>query len=168
MNISAFLANKCFEFLLDAPSRNITSSPPKINCLPPWSLELVAFKQACNGCGCCVDSCENDILILDGDGYPRVDFTRGYCSFCGACAKSCSEGAISQSLGGTPWNLRAQITSKCLSGQNIMCRTCIEHCREGAIVTKTGNLFGLPVVQKMKCTGCGACVHPCPVAAIKI
>jgi len=38
-------------------------------------------------------------------------------------------------------------------------------CPTGALVYNTGEL---PVIDKEKCTGCGACIEACPMSALKL
>jgi ferredoxin-type protein NapF len=50
-----------------------------------------------------------------------------------------------------------------------MCQTCKDACGDGAIrfVYAAGRIPE-PQVDLDRCTGCGACVAPCPAAAIEI
>lgn len=52
---------------------------------------------------------------------------------------------------------------------NVVCRTCGDAC-EAAAIRFRPRLGGaaLPEVDGEKCTGCGACVAPCPAAAITL
>lgn len=179
MNLTSFLANKCFEYLLRSDldqaneNRRIAigripagNTPSCFTTLPPWAPGPQDFKQLCNGCGDCVSHCENSILILRG-GYPVVDFSRGPCSFCGACARSCSRKALHYDRGRHPWNLLFFITPDCLMQNSVVCSTCREQCDRGAIVLpRTINNSQKPVVIADKCNGCGACFRSCPVGAI--
>ena len=61
----------------------------------------------------------------------------------------------------------AFITENCLAYGNTVCRSCAEACEPGAIRFRP-RLGGaaLPEVDAAVCTGCGACVAPCPAKAI--
>jgi len=135
----------------------------------PWAREPNLFKSVCDGCGVCLASCENKILILNSDGYPQIDFSMGSCNFCGACAESCPKDAFNYGSSQSPWNLKAFITSDCLSHNNVLCRTCAEHCEEEAIIIpKKNGVISAPHILAEKCTGCGACYNACPTKAIEI
>ena len=102
-------------------------------------------------------------------GYPEVDFKRGECTFCGACAAACKEGALQRTEGSPPWTIRAQIAEDCLARRGVECRICSDHCAATAI-RFSPRLGGPPVaeIEAASCTGCGACVAPCPVTAIRL
>ena len=182
MYFTSYLANKCFEYLLNSDSgkddnhhfisQQISSqSSPSINFFvpPPWVRDIKLFKSICDGCGECFACCESKILVPDCDGYPHVDFSQASCSFCGACAESCPKGAFSYEPSSPPWNLKAFITGTCLSHNNVLCRTCAEHCEEEAIIIpKTNGTISAPRILTDRCNGCGACYGPCPVKAIEI
>ena len=180
MNLTSFLANKCFEYLLKCGSdqenanprtfiqqKSATVSAPHFVLAPPWAVKAELFKKLCDGCGECLSHCEKNILILNKEGYPAVDFSRGSCSFCGACARNCPSDALRYDPLLPPWNLLAFITGRCLVHSRVLCSTCVEHCDKGAInLPKAIHQDQLPVVLAEKCNGCGACFSSCPVHAI--
>ena len=136
---------------------------------PPWSLAESDFLDACTRCGDCVRACPTHILVAGDGGYPIVDFTRGECTFCGDCATRCASGALRRAEGKAPWSARAVISERCLARQKIECRVCGEQCAAGAI--RFSPLIGgmaQPVLDQERCTGCGACLAPCPTQAIAI
>jgi len=179
MNLTSFLANKCFEFLLNAGNEEEKklhgraarlksgSNPSGQVILPPWTHDIQSFRLLCDGCGNCISSCTGNILIRDSHGCPQVDFSGGPCTFCGACAESCPRGAFSYEPSTVPWTLKAFITDDCLAHDNVLCRTCAEHCQEKAIsIPNTSGPISAPLILSEKCNGCGACFNPCPVSAI--
>lgn len=178
MNLTSFLANKCFEYLLKCDAEQDTgqscvqllpSPPAQLSILPPWSQNSKIFKSMCNGCGDCISACENSILILNKNGYPQVDFMRGSCNFCGACAKSCHQGALRYEPLSLPWDIYAYIGAGCLVNNNVVCSTCIEHCdKEAIVIPRIIDNEKLPQVLTDSCDGCGACFKACPVHAIEI
>jgi ferredoxin-type protein NapF len=124
--------------------------------------------EACTQCGDCIEACPEKILTTGDGQYPVTDFGRGECTFCGDCAVVCAEGAfVPQSS--QPWTIRANIKDVCLSRRGITCRTCGDICEPRAITfeLKLGGVAN-PSVDPEKCTGCGACYHPCPVDAIQL
>lgn len=136
---------------------------------PPWALTEEAFLAACSRCGACLPVCPTEIIVV-AHGYPEVDFQRGECTFCGACAAVCPDGALSRIDSHTvPWTIKAQIADTCLARHGTECRTCGDHCAAAAI-RFSPRLGGPPVavVDAGSCTGCGACVAPCPATAISV
>ena len=182
MNLTSFLANKCFEYLLKCDAGDdagqscvqlLSSEQPSLlsqfSIQPPWSCNSKVFESLCDGCGDCITACENSILILNKNGYPQVDFSQGPCNFCGACAKSCPQEALKYEPSLPPWNLHVQINSKCLTKNNVICSTCIEQCdKEAIVIPRIIDKEKLPWVLTDLCDGCGACLKVCPVHAIEI
>lgn len=136
---------------------------------PPWALAEELFGAACSRCGDCLPVCPTRIIVL-GRGYPEVDFKRGECTFCGACAAACKDGALLRTTDqAAPWAIKAQIAASCLPRHGVECRICGDHCLVAAI-RFSPRLGGPPLaeVDPASCTGCGACVAPCPVTAISL
>ncbi len=136
---------------------------------PPWALAGEAFLAACSRCGECLPVCPTRIIVLVR-GYPEVDFKHGECSFCGACVAACTDRALLRSENREqPWTIKAQIADSCLPARGVECRICGDRCPAAAI-RFSPRLGGPPVakVDAASCTGCGACVAPCPVAAITL
>lgn len=134
---------------------------------PPWALAEELFAAACSRCGDCVPVCATRIIVIVR-GIPQVDFKRGKCTFCGNCATACKDGALLRTADqAAPWAIKAQIAASCLARRGVECRICGDHCPVTAI-RFSPRLGGPPVaeVDPASCTGCGACVAPCPVAAI--
>lgn len=136
---------------------------------PPWALAEARFAAACSRCGDCARACPTHIIRQGDGGYPTVDFALGECTFCGDCATACSAQALIRAAGQPPWQIRASIGESCLARRGVECRICGEQCGENAIrfVPQVGGI-AQPVVDSARCTGCGACVAPCPVSAISV
>jgi len=63
----------------------------------------------------------------------------------------------------------AAISDACLARAGIACMSCRDACPEQAIrpQLRRGGPF-LPEVAGSACTGCGACIPPCPAHAIAL
>lgn len=145
--------------------RNNKSVPVR----PPWAMDESLFLDACSRCGDCLKACPESILITEGpEGYPVVDFSLGECTFCGDCVNICPTNALSRSLP-YPWMVKAQISDRCLPMQQVICTTCGEQCDAKAITFSPQiGAVSQPELNRDVCSGCGACVAPCPVQAIEV
>lgn len=153
----------------------IRERSPKPPSRPPWALAEAGFVAACSAeCeSACIEACPERILVCAADGRPEIRFELGACTFCANCAEACPTGALvkhdacGRQL--SPWSLKAVVANRCLAISGITCRACGEACAEDAIVFRLGlNGTALPAVSDDTCTGCGACVKPCPVDAIAL
>lgn len=132
---------------------------------PPGAGTEARFLADCTGCGACVDACPEGILAMSG-GYPEVQFSHGGCDFCGACADVCRPGALS---GAAVFGHRVTIGSGCLSAAGVVCRICAEQCETGAIrIRPAVGGRAAPELDAAACTGCGACIGPCPAGAVAV
>lgn len=139
-------------------------SPKPVSLTPPWSQP--DFYDRCTGCRRCVDACPEQILYLSTDNRAAIQFARG-CSLCQACVDHCPTGALALSGPAFPW--RAQISSACLSQQQIACRSCDDQCEAQALrFVLRAHQAAQPQIDPDCCTGCGACLAPCPVNAISL
>lgn len=138
---------------------------------PPWAIAPPAFEQTCSRCDACIAACPSRIIVLGEAGFPRIDFRlgTGECSFCGECATACQPGALKRQPNAVPWRLKAAIGAACLAFQGVVCRACGDRCNAAAIRFRP-RLGGaaLPELDTARCTGCGACVGVCPVAAVGV
>lgn len=140
-------------------------APPR----PPWARAEAEFAARCTRCGDCARACPTGIVRQGDGGYPTVDFSAGECTFCGDCAARCQPAALLRAGGAAPWMLRAAIDDKCLARRFVECRVCGEMCDASAIRFRPqpGGI-AQPELDAVACTGCGACVAPCPAAAIAV
>ncbi|WP_035853497.1 ferredoxin-type protein NapF [Deefgea rivuli] len=133
---------------------------------PPWAVPQ--FLDRCTRCGDCVSACPTQIIKVGAGGFPNVDFSAGECTFCGDCASACTPQALLHSEA-APWSLRANISESCLAEQGIECRICGEACDERAIRFELAiGKVAHPHIKTEQCTGCGACLAPCPSQSIRI
>lgn len=140
---------------------------------PAGSHSIKNFQSKCVACQLCVRECPNHVLrpsLRLGDfGQPEMAFDKGYCTpDCTRCAAVCPAGAITPlsaeakahtHIGEAKWH-----ADRCLAAtEGVNCSACFRHCPAKAIErvpNKDGVL--IPVVDSLKCVGCGACEHVCP------
>jgi ferredoxin-type protein NapF len=154
---------------VDPSRRNIlfgrrpqTPSTPR----PPWA--SAAFFKLCTRCGDCGTACPSQIIKVGDGGYPRIDFSQGECTFCSECVNVCPTKALQQE-GAPPWNIHAEIDQTCLAQQGVDCRICGEACDYQAIRFQLAiGKVAQPIVDSEQCSGCGACVAPCPSNSIRL
>lgn len=158
---------------VDRARRNLlrarrTDAPPPLR--PPWT-DAARMTAACTRCGECIRACPERVLTSGDGGYPAFDPTlsAGACTFCGACAEACDEAVFDRSAT-PPWTVRAVLSAEtCLAAAGVHCQSCRDACLDGAvtIALRIGGP-GLPAINTKACTGCGACVAPCPATAISL
>lgn len=139
---------------------------------PPWSVAEPLFVDRCTRCTDCIAACPGRIIEKGQGGFPHINFQLGECDFCGECVMHCKAGVLQQDAmdaGQAPWPLKVSISDACIARNGVICRSCAERCVERAIVFRP-QLGGVsyPELDLTTCTGCGACVGPCPVAAVKV
>ncbi|HVJ62134.1 MAG TPA: ferredoxin-type protein NapF [Tahibacter sp.] len=134
---------------------------------PPWSLAEDVFSDRCTRCGDCGEACPETLIVRGDGGFPVVDFSRGECTFCGACADACEAAAFGP-RDVAPWRLAPSIADACLARHGVHCEVCRDACATGALRFKPRVPVSLPEPDAALCTGCGACVSACPVAAIAL
>ncbi len=136
---------------------------------PPWAREELSFTQACTQCGKCHDACPQGLIIDGHAGYPIVTFKNDGCTFCGQCVQACDEDcftAYDEGVG-KAWNLRISVSEACVEPKGVTCRMCLDACEFGALSIRPmlGGRAQLSIDADC-CTGCGACISSCPVAAL--
>jgi ferredoxin-type protein NapF len=138
--------------------------PPR----PPWALAEAAFLERCTRCGECTRACPRELIAAGDGGYPVVSFAKQGCTLCGDCERACAPRALERGRGAA-WEWKAVVDGRCVVVQRIECRICADACEAGAISMAPGS-GGIdePTVSREACTGCGACVAPCPTTAIRL
>ena len=104
---------------------------------------------------------------------PEMSFEKGYCRpECTECSQVCPTGAINAittadktavSIGHAVWIKRNCVVNT----DEVQCTNCEYHCPTSAITLvskEPGNEKSLkiPVIDKERCIGCGACEYLCP------
>lgn len=135
---------------------------------PPWALLEPKFIEICTRCSECVRHCPEHILKKGSGGFPEIDFHISGCVFCGQCVEVCTEAALVKQENARPWGLLATVSDSCISLHGVTCRACGDACDEQAILFKIESRgVSTPMIDESKCTGCGFCLKPCPVDAMK-
>lgn len=132
----------------------------------PWVRSEQEFTDNCTRCHDCMVACPEKIIVKGDGGFPQIDFNKGECTFCSDCVKNCSEDLFF-SLDDEPWQLKANITDDCLAEKKVVCLVCGEQCETEAIsfIPRVGGVSE-PSLSVNDCSGCGACLKPCPTNAI--
>lgn len=154
--------------------------------LPPGAGSLRGFNLKCVGCQLCVTQCPNHVLrpagVFSRSFQPEMAFDRGYCRpECTKCGEVCPAGAIRPvtpvrkrhiHCGQAVWH-----KERCIAfAEGVKCNACERHCPVKAITfvalkPNDPKSVKVPVVDRAKCIGCGACEHLCaarPMPAMQI
>ncbi len=134
---------------------------------PPYYLDEENdsfFLTNCINCdGLCSTVCEENIIVIQEDLTPRLDFTISGCTYCDECAKACPKNVLKIEY-------KKYISAKieidilsCLSWNQTMCFSCKDPCLDNAIDFLA--MFR-PSINN-SCTSCGFCIKICPTNAIK-
>jgi ferredoxin-type protein NapF len=133
---------------------------------PPWARER--FTNLCVRCQRCAAACPERIIVQGDGGFPELDFGRGECTFCGDCADACPEPVFDKAQV-EPWRARAVIADTCLTVRGVVCRSCRDACPADAVQFDFApGRAARARIEADRCTGCGACVAPCPVGAVRV
>jgi ferredoxin-type protein NapF len=136
---------------------------------PPGALRPAEFVNTCTRCHECIRACPTQVIVSGSSRFPVLDFSRGECTSCGDCITACPDGALYAEHVTGARAVTVSVSETCLSSRGITCRICGDRCDPRAIrfKLKTGGK-SIPQIDSTACNGCGACVAPCPVAAITV
>lgn len=132
---------------------------------PPYFQDESIFFTNCTTCdGLCSTACEENIIIIQKDFTPKLDFTSSGCTYCDECANICPNEVLKLEY---KKNIDVKIeidVLSCLAWNQTMCFSCKDPCLDDAI-----DFLGMfrPSIND-KCTSCGFCIKVCPTNAIKI
>lgn len=146
-------------------ARTDSAPPPR----PPWALAEADFVAHCTRCDACVNRCPDGLLKRGDGGFPWLDFRAGGCSFCGDCLDACVPGALRLDNLRAPLPFVASIGPTCLNLHGVECRSCVDPCETRAIRIRPRPGHQVEVtISAADCSGCGACLAPCPVNAVSL
>ena len=132
---------------------------------PPYYKDEEVFLTNCIKCdGICSTVCEENIIFIQDDKTPKLDFTSSGCTYCDECANACPHEVLELE---NKKNIDAKIEidlTLCLSWNQTMCFSCKDPCLDDAI-----DFIAMfrPEIND-NCTSCGYCIKTCPTQAIKI
>ncbi len=134
---------------------------------PPYFKEESDFSKICVTCKekSCTTVCEENIIFINDDGTPTLNFANSGCTYCDECAIACQEDVLKVDY---KKNINTKFSIdvlKCMSWNQTMCFSCKDPCLDDAI--KFLGMFR-PEIDNDLCTSCGFCVKVCPSDAITI
>jgi len=154
-------------FLTREGRENVKRSQKPLGPRPPWHQQVM---ESCKNCEQeCVASCSPGVIRLHPDehehaGTPWLDFSVTGCTFCGDCAEACPSIESYKKESSRMDNLQLAKTS-CLTWNNVLCMSCIGKCDARALRLDARRRL---ILNDSLCTGCGMCVHSCPVDALGV
>jgi MauM/NapG family ferredoxin protein len=149
---------------------------------PPGAIGEGEFTGQCVRCGNCMRACPSKIIRPDigqtgipGFMAPVVSYKKGYClEDCCDCTNVCPSGALKK--------LPLDIKHKYIIGEALLnpslcflvrgvndCDICVRSCPFDAVQVYWDEeaYVAYPVVDPLKCNGCGACELFCPTGEVK-
>ena len=133
----------------------------------PWIIDENHFVAGCTRCGDCIRTCPQQILKPGDGGFPKLDFSERECTFCSACTDTCKEPLFDKHK--APWQHVAEVGDNCLTRTGIVCQNCKDACDPRAIRFHfRAGAIARPEIDSASCTGCGACIAPCPNGSMSI
>lgn len=126
------------------------------------------LSEVCLGCKnqVCLTHCPENIITLNPDNLPTLDFSQSGCVFCGECVDACFE-KNGEHKGFKREKELTQVVMKisattCLAWNKSICYSCKDVC------VKEIKYLGMFYPEIVSCNGCGMCLSRCPAKAIKV
>ncbi len=145
----------------------ITKEKEVLAVRPPYSKDESLFLSECPSCENreCQTHCEEEIIVIQADKTPTLNFSKSGCTFCEECAKVCPHGvlSLSEDMEEKIWARFIIEPDSCLAHNKTICFSCKEPCIDDAILFN--GMFN-PIIDDERCTGCGFCISRCPTKAI--
>jgi ferredoxin-type protein NapF len=135
---------------------------------PPYGVSESIFQSECILCEDkpCVASCDEQIIVIDKDDTPILDFREKGCTFCQECSEACKPDVLRLLDEDTKEHINADFRISidgCVAHHGVVCFSCKEPCIDDAILFN--GMFN-PVIDMDICTSCGYCMARCPTKAI--
>ena len=147
-------------------------SPVRLNRLrPPGAVSEAEFPAHCIRCGRCAEVCPyRSVKLLDlaagtDAGTPLIEAEVVPCYLCMECVTVCPSGALRPiEVEETRMGVAVIDPSTCVTQLGtLLCRTCYNVCPLQDVAIDLPAME--PEVIADGCTGCGICVHACPIDA---
>lgn len=126
------------------------------------------LSEVCLGCKeqVCLTHCPENIITLNPDNLPTLDFSLSGCVFCGECVNVCFEHngehrGFDRTKEQTQVRMKISVAS-CLAWNKSICYSCKDVC------PKEIKYLGMFYPEIISCNGCGLCLSRCPSDAIKM
>lgn len=135
---------------------------------PPGAVFEELFVDKCTRCGKCVEACPRHAIFALDDSYGRAKGTPAIfpryapCVVCEGlqCTKVCPSKSLSRIA---PFDIQmgtAVVEDTCVTHAGTACDVCVKACPiPGAIAA---DAQGRPIVDAVRCVGCGVCENVCP------
>ena len=134
---------------------------------PPWH---GTSPELCGSCEQqCIGACPQAVIKLHPDdhsmsGTPYLDFSSNGCTFCGECGEACPSDVGQHGLPVSIGTVNVD-KKKCLAWNGVFCMSCIGRCDFGVLKLDERRQLASYAAG---CSGCGMCVHVCPVNALEV
>lgn len=147
------------------------SGPVKARLRPPGNVKETDFLAKCLRCDRCRSACPRHVIrtsdLMEGLTTlrtPVLDFHSDHCDFCGRCIDVCPTGALLPIEKENTKVGLAELTDNCIALRTGACSQCVKNCPEDAIHL---NAAKIPVIDSVRCNGCGKCEATCPANVIQ-
>ncbi len=139
---------------------------------PPGGQDESHFVSLCLKCNRCEEVCPTNVVgladVRDGaiaSRTPKLRFEVGYCTFCMKCIDVCPTNALVR-VDKKRAKIGVAVVQKnsCIPWQWGGCTKCYERCPVKAINLDEQKR---PVVDEVKCNGCGLCELICPATELR-